>query len=169
MEIYVVQQGDDIVAIADKYSIAVEKLISDNGLMNPYSLVTGQTLVILTPKVSYIVKQGDTLASIADSNDISIMQLIRNNPFLYDREFIYPGESLVIRYDLVKDIQVNGFTYVFLNQETIIRALPYLTFISILNYRITENKIINFGDDTEIIQLAKEYDTIPLLMISAFS
>lgn len=167
MEIYVIQQGDDIVSIADKYGITVEKLISDNGLFNPYSLVIGQTIVILYPKESYIIIQGDTLESIAVSNNISLMQLMRNNPFLYEREFIYPGESLVISYNTVKDIQVNGFTYVFLNRDILARALPYLTFISIFNYRITEDlTIINYGDDTEIIKMAKEYDTQPLMMIS---
>ena len=170
MDIYVVQPGDDIESIANKYGITVERLISDNGLINSNFLVDGQTIVILYPKKTYTVKQGDTITTIADSNGISIMQLMRNNPFLYDREFIYPDESLVISYNTVKDIQVNAYTYVFSSQDILIRALPYLTFISIYNYRIAEDAtIINYGDDSEIIRLAKEYDTIPLLMISAFS
>lgn len=170
MEIYAIQQGDNIESIANKYGISVERLISDNGLINPYSLVIGQTLVILFPERSYTVKSGDTLTTIAENNGISIMQLIRNNSFLYDREFIYPGESLVISYNTVKDIQVNGYSYVFLNQDILIKALPYLTYISIFNYRISEHaNIINYGDDTEIIRLAKEYDTMPLLMISTYS
>ena len=170
MDIYVVQLGDNIEEIANKYGITVERLISDNGMINPYSLVVGQTIVILYPKVTYIVKQGDTLTTIADSNEISIMQLMRNNPFLYDRDFIYPDESLVISYNTVKDIQVNAYTYVFPSQDILTRALPYLTFISIFNYRIVEDaNIINFGDDSEIIRLAEEYDTIPLLMISTLS
>lgn len=86
MDLYVVQQGDNIESIANKYGISVERLISDNGLINPYSLVVGQSLVILYPKSTYTVKQGDNLATIADFNGISFMQLIRNNPFLHDRE-----------------------------------------------------------------------------------
>lgn len=172
MEIYVVQQGDDIESIANKYGISVERLITDNGLINPYSLVVGQTLVILYPKSTYIVKQGDTLATIAESNGISIMQLIRNNPILYDREFIYPDETLVISHNTIRDVQVNGYTNVFLSQDILIRSLPYLTFISIYNYQIAEIdglKIISSGDDTNIIKMAKQYSTIPLMMISALS
>jgi spore germination protein len=60
MDIYVVQSGDNIQLIVNKYGITVERLISDNGLINPYSLVVGQTLVILYPKKTYIIKQGDT-------------------------------------------------------------------------------------------------------------
>lgn len=169
MEIYVVQQGDNIEIIANKYDISVERLISDNGLINPYSLVVGQSLLILFPEKSYTVMLGDTLETIAESNGISFMQLLKNNPFLYDREFIYPGESLVISYNTLKDIQVNGYSYVFISPDTLARALPYLTYISIFNYKISENgDIINYGDDTEIIRLAIEYDTMPLLMFSTY-
>jgi spore germination protein len=139
-------------------------------MINPYALVVGQTIVILYPSQTYTVQQDDTLATIADNNGISLMQLMRNNPILYDREYIYTGESLVISYDTVKDVQVIGYTYAYLNRDILIRALPYLTFISIFNYRITENaNIINYGDETEIIKMAKEYDTHPLMMISSFS
>lgn len=172
MEIYVIQPGDDIESIAYKYGISIERLISDNGLINPYTLVVGQTLVILNPKNIYIVKQGDTLSSIAESYGISVMQLIRNNPFLYDREYLYPDEILVIDYHTVKDIQVNGYTNSFISQEVLARSLPYLTYISIYNYQITENgssRIMSLGDDSNIIRMAKQYSTVPLLMISALS
>lgn len=172
MEIYVVQEGDNIDIIAAKYGISVERLITDNGLINPYSLVVGQALVILNPRETYTVKQGDTIEAIADNHGISVMQLIRNNPFLYDRNYIYPDETLVIEFNTVKDIQVNGYTNTFISQESLLRSLPYLTYISIFNYQIAENdssQIISFGDDSHIIRMAKQYSTIPLLMMSALS
>lgn len=170
MEIYVVQYGDRIETIASKYGITVERLISDNGLINPYSLVVGQALVILNPQKTYTVQQGDTLAGIVAKNGITEMQLIRNNPFLYDREYILQGDTLVISYNTVKDIQVNGLTTAYINPNILIRALPYLTFLSIYNYQFTETSDINtYGDDTAIIRMAKQYDTIPLLMISTLS
>lgn len=170
MEIYIVKHGDNIESIANKYGITVERLITDNGLINPQSLVIGQALVILKPKITYTVMSGDTLESIANINHISLMQLIRNNPFLYDREFIYPGEGLVIQYNTIKDIEVNGYSSSYINKDTLYRALPYLTYISIYNYQFESgSQIISLGDDTEIIKEAKGYSTIPLLMISASS
>lgn len=169
MEIYIVQPGDNIISIANRFGISVERLISDNGLINPYSLVVGQALVILYPDRTYTVQQGDTLSSIAESNGISLMQLLRSNPFLYDREYIIPGESLVINYNTTKDIEVNGYSNVFTSQEILSRALPYLTYISVNNYRFGADSIISYGDDTNIIRMAKEYSTIPLFMISALS
>ena len=170
MDIYIIQPGDNINTIADKYGMTTERLISDNGLINPYALVPGQALVILHPKTTYIVKQGDTLASIAASNEITFLQLVRNNPFLYNREHIFPGEALTIEYSTLRDVQVNGFTYVFINRDILTRALPYLTYLSVYNYRIMEDAvIIDYGEDNEVIKLTKEYNTLPLLMISAFS
>ena len=57
MEIYIVQHGDSVESIANRYGISVERLISDNGISNPKILVVGQALVILIPKETYIVKR----------------------------------------------------------------------------------------------------------------
>lgn len=155
MKIYIVQLGDTIQSIAKKYNISTERLITDNGLINPYSLVVGQSLVILNPKKIYVVKPGDTLESIAINNSITFMQLIRNNPFLFDRNYINQGDRLVIEFNTVKDIQVNGYTTAFLSADILTRSLPYLTYLSINNYRIADNhclEIISLGDDSNIIK-----------------
>ena len=172
MELYVVQFGDNVESIAERYGISIERLISDNGLINPYSLVVGQTIVILYPKTIHTVMPGDTLESIAESYGTSVMILIRNNPFLHDREFLYQDETIVIDYNTIRDIQINGYTNSFISQEILPRAFPYLTFLSVFNYQIVDSDnpiIITFGDDTNIISMAKQYSTIPLLMISALS
>lgn len=170
MDIYIVQAGDTIQSIANKFTISVEKLIRDNGLINATTLVLGQAIIILYPQKTYVVKPGDTLSTIAETNGISIMQLIRNNPFLFYRNHLNTGESLVISYDTEGDIEINGYAYSFINRDILKHTSPYLTYISVFNYRITEDiQIINYGDDSDIIKIAKDYQTIPLLMISAFS
>ncbi len=47
MEIYVVQPGDDVDAIAARYDIAVQDLIWANQIDYPYRLAVGQALLIL--------------------------------------------------------------------------------------------------------------------------
>ena len=42
MDIYVVQQGDTIFSIAERYGVTATKLSQDNGLDKPFDLVTGQ-------------------------------------------------------------------------------------------------------------------------------
>lgn len=170
MEIYIVMPGDSIESIANRHGISIARLILDNGLENPDDLVVGQSLIILHPSQTYIVKDGDSLSSIAAANQTTLLQLIRDNPFLNSRDYIYPSETLFLRFDVDHDIYTNGYAYSFINRNILKKTLPYLSFLSVFNYRSTESgSIISYGDDSDIIELANLYHTTPLLMISALS
>jgi spore germination protein len=168
MEIYIVQMGDTIYSIAERFGLNVERLMFENNIRYPDQLVIGQALVIAYPKQSHIVQEGDTLQGIAETYNVSILQILRNNPFLSDRKDIYPGESLVISYNTTGSIITNGFTFPFIDRNTLIKTLPNLTYLSIFNYRFLENfDIFVFDDnDAELIRIAKEYEVVPLLLIS---
>ena len=167
MEIYIVQDNDTIEAIAEKFGVTTKKLIQDNGIKNPERLVVGQTIVIAYPKEVHIVQEGDTLESIARTYHVSVMQILRNNAFLSEREFLLPGETLVISYETDRNIVTNGYAYVYLNKNTLIKTLPFLTYLSVFNYRLDKNgKIIPYGNDEEVIRLAGDYGVIPLMMVT---
>ncbi|MDF2588326.1 MAG: hypothetical protein K0S41_2167 [Anaerocolumna sp.] len=168
MDIYVVQNGDTIDSIASKYGVTVDKLIHDNGSIITVNLVPGQAIVITYPEQTHIVMAGDTLTSIANTYGISVMQLLQYNTFLSEREYIYPGESLVIKYPTKGVLYTHGFLYTYINRQTLIKTLPLLSYLSIFNYRITEDyKIDTLGEDSDLINLALEYGTIPIMMISS--
>jgi spore germination protein len=170
MDIYVVQPGDTIVSIANKFGIPVYQLIQDNGLENTINLANGQAIVITYPTKTHIVQEGDTLQSIAKMYGTTLLQLLRNNSFLSDREYIYPGETLVISYETQGKLITNGYAYPFINNNTLIKVLPYLTYLSIFNYRVMEaGEVISYNNDIPLIEAAITYGTIPLLMISAMS
>jgi spore germination protein len=170
MEIYIVQQGDTVVSIAERFGVNPERLATDNGLSNPEQLAVGQTIVIAYPKQAHIVQQGDTLQSIAEAYDTSVLQLLKNNPNLSNREFIYPGEQLVISYDTKGDITTTGFAFPFITQEILVKTLPSLTYLAVFNYRISnDGDIFTFHDDTRIIRTAKEYGNVPILLISVLT
>ncbi|MDF2586933.1 MAG: hypothetical protein K0S41_774 [Anaerocolumna sp.] len=171
MEIYIVQEGDTINSIAEKFGILLSKLISDNGLVEPYSLVVGQTIVIAYPKLSYTVQEGDTLQSIADSFQISVMQLLRNNPELSNREFIYPGETITISYENNKGkFMIIGVAYPYIREDLLKKTLPYLTYLTIFNYRVNKDgQIIESDDDTEMIRIAKSYGVAPLMLLTTLT
>ncbi len=170
MEIYIVQEGDTINSIADKYGISVEKLLIDNSINDPNKLVIGQTIIIAYPKQTHVVQQGDTIQSVAGDYNVSVMQLLRNNPNMMDRNIIQPGETLVISYNTGKSITTNGYAFPYINQNILIKTLPGLTYLSIFNYRISESiEITQYYDDTEIINLSKIYGTIPLLLFSVLT
>jgi len=170
MEIHVVQQGETLQMIADSYGITEDMLIRDNGLENTYNLVIGQALVIAVPEVVYTVKEGDSLVSIADSFNVTIMQLLMNNPFLSDREYIYPGEVLIISYNRKGDITIHGNTNPNIDRNILRKTLPYLTYLSIVNYTATnEGEIISYYDDSQIIEITKAYGVIPLLLLTTLT
>jgi spore germination protein len=170
MEIYVVQEGDNIYSISGKFGISVDRLVMNNGLKNPYELTIGQALVIAYPLESYTVQEGDTLQSIADLYQVSLMKILRNNPYLTDREYIYPGETIVISYSTIKSIATNGFTYPYIRRDTLIKTLTNLTYLSVFNYMVADGgDIIAYHDDTEIVQTSIEYGVIPLLMLTSLT
>ena len=170
MLIHVVRSGDTIQSIADNYGTSVEKLIKDNGLDPLATLVIGQCIVITYPEQIYVVKEGDTLFDIAEAYDVSVLQLQMNNPSLGGRTVIYPGEIIILKYNRKGYITTHGNTIPFINRDTLLRTLPYLTYLSILNYTATyEGDIISFYDDTEVIQLAKEYQVVPLLLLTTLT
>jgi Predicted glycosyl hydrolase len=173
MIIHVVRAGDTIESIANQYGISSIRLIQDNGLDPKESLVLGQTIVIVHPEQVYIVKEGDTLTGIAAENGITLLQLIQNNPFLSVRDYIYPGEELVIRYnDKNGEMIINGFANSYLHKEVLTKTLPFLTYLTIWENYITENaEIISVedGDILEIIQLSKDYGVAPMMLITAFT
>ena len=171
MQIHVVQQGETIGTIADLYGISVEKLIQDNELTNPTMLVVGQSLIVAFPELTYTVVEGDTLQRIAEMNDVSVMQLYRNNPFLAEREFLYTGEILVIKYDNTKgQMAIHGNAYPFINSTILKKTLPYLTYLSIINYTATtEGEIVSYNDDTDIIRTAKDYSVMPLMLLTTLT
>lgn len=170
MDIYVVQQGDTLDSIAEITGASVDRLILDNGLEELDHLVVGQALVIAYPQETYTVLEGDTLEGIAESHGITIIQLLRNNPFLSDREYIYPGETLIISYGSKNGkMATNGFAYPFIGRDILIKTLPFLTYLTIFNYRATEEGELIDIDDEEIIQLAKDYGVAPVMLMSTVS
>lgn len=170
MIIHVVQSGETIEAIAEKYNISAARLIQDNNLLPQDTLVPGQAIVIVYPEQVYIVKEGDTLASIAADNDISLLQLLQNNPFLSDRQYIYPGEELVLRYaPKYGNMTTNGFASPYINSKLLTKTLPFLSYLSIWGNYITANADIISVNDAEIIQLAKDYGVAPIMLVSAYT
>ena len=168
MTIHVVQTGETINTIAEQYKVSAERLILENGIINPNDLVVGQTIVIVQPLISYTIQEGDSLSEIAARYEISLIQIYRNNPFLANREYIYPGETIILSYDSEKlrSIQTSGYAYSFVNKEVLRTTLPFLTYLTIFDYRQTADGGIIEPDDQEVIDIAKEYGVAPMMLAS---
>lgn len=169
MIIHEVQKGDTANSIATKYKIPVSRLQRDNDLTPNANLNIGQALMITYPIKTYVVQSGDTLKSIATAFGVTELELLRNNPQLSDTNALTDGMELVIRYNnKEKQIYVNGFTNAFIDLQVLKKTLPYLTYITILNYMIQKDGGLIAIRDEPIIKLARAYGVAPIMFLSAF-
>jgi murein DD-endopeptidase MepM/ murein hydrolase activator NlpD len=106
---YVVQAGDTVSAIAEKFGISADTIRWQNNLASKDSIKEGQTLQILPiTGVSHTVKKGDTVYSIAKKYDVD-PQVIVNYPFnafTNDETFELAIGQVIIVPDGVKPAEV---------------------------------------------------------------
>jgi membrane-bound lytic murein transglycosylase D len=100
---YVVQKGDSLYKIANKFETTTQEIRSLNRMRNN-DLSTGQVLIISghpaetakSKSQSYKVLKGDTPNSIAQKHQMELADLLRLNK-LTPRSTIFPGQSLVVQ------------------------------------------------------------------------
>ncbi len=171
MIIYTVQSGDSVYSIARKNGTTPSRIIIDNNLENPGRLSVGQSLVLLYPTRTHTVRGGETLSAIARMYGVSVDTLWRNNPSLAGGMYIYPGQTLNISYEKppLGRIVTDGYAYPYIDREVLRTSLPYLTYLSIFAYGMNEDGTLipPVGGDEELISIAGEYGTVPLMMLTS--
>jgi LysM repeat protein len=100
--IHIVQWGENLTSIAQRYGTSIQAIVETNGLFNPNRIYAGQRLLIrvggsLPPASgqSYTVQLGDTLTAIADRYGVSASAIARANN-LVNPNRIYAGQRLLI-------------------------------------------------------------------------
>lgn len=156
MLIHVVQQGDNIYAIANQYQTTIDELVQVNGLDRPEDLVVGQTLVI--PTDTYTVQRGDSLYSIANRYNTTPQELAEFNGIELNSP-LQIGQVLEIPQPAKTDITSNAYVEPIgdsvsdtLQQSARARA-PYLTYLSPFSYQVNR-------DGTLIPPLLDDFPTI---------
>lgn len=173
LTIYTVKEGDSIYSISRTFGVPPSRIITDNMLTLPGSLVPGQDIVILYPTRTHSVRGGETLYSIAEDFGVTLNELYRNNPMLDGSPTVFPGQVLNISYEAppLGEITSLGYAYPFIDETVLRRTLPYLTYLSIFTYGITDDGelIEPQGGDSELVRIAKEYGTVPLMMLTSLN
>ena len=169
MTIHVVQSGDTITSISDRYGVSAERIIIENELPNPDNLLVGQSIGIRVPATTHTVVAGDTVASVAQANNISNIQLLQRNPQVAVTQTLIPGQTLVITYaneKVIDTIVTNGYAYPFIERDILRKTLPYLTYLSIFTYGFTPEGDLIPIEDTELISIAQEFGVAPIMMLA---
>ena len=110
-DIYVVQEGDTIDSISDKYNITSYILNRINGFDSNYVLGVGDSIIV--PKITsiyfdyYTIKKGDSLYKIADKYGVDYKLLALINGLNVD-DYIYIDQVIAVpkngvNYYVVKD------------------------------------------------------------------
>jgi len=170
--IYTVKNGDSVYSIAKIYGISPERIIVDNGLMPPYNLCLGQSLLILIPYITHTVQEGETLSSIAEKYELSQNELYRRNYSLHGNDNIYVGQTLIIEYkDSYTDYSIlsNSYAYPFISDRTLNTVMPYLSGIVPFTYGFTEEGKLIYLEDEKIIDSANKYNSSAFLHLSTLT
>ena len=167
MEIHVVQPGDSLYRIAQRYGTSLPFLIQQNELHEPYRLTPGQTIVVPQPTQTYTVRRGDTLGDIAARNGTTVLALWQNNPQLGGTDRIYPGQSLVLSYGpKLGTFAVNGYAYPNIDLRVLRKTLPYLPYLSVFSYGFDRMGRILPKNADLLTRMARQYGVRPLLVLT---
>jgi len=96
---YIVQPGDTLFSIAQRFGVDVHELARINNITDPSTIYVGQKLIIpVSPSKStklYKVQPGDTLSQIAEKFGVSMQAIMELNG-ITDPDQIYVGQVLRI-------------------------------------------------------------------------
>jgi len=93
---YVVEKGDTLNSISQKFGISLETVLQANDLSRNSVIRPGQKLIILPVSgVLHIVRKGDTLSQIAQIYKAKVDEIVAINS-LADKDDIFIGDLLII-------------------------------------------------------------------------
>jgi spore germination protein len=173
LNIYVVQPGDSVYAIARKYGVSPQRITVLNELDQLPHLVVGQALVIPSTERAYTVQSGDTLWSISKKFGVSVDSIVTLNNITSPSN-ISIGMTLRIP-EFSKNygyIEVNGYIEPSTAEKetAIINDVgAFLTYLSPFSYHVNSNGTLTPINDTAILQASRKFRIAPLLVVTNFS
>ncbi len=171
MIIHRVKKGDTLSGIAREYGVSIYNLLANNGLSLDETLVVGQTVVVLIPRITHTVRQGETLLSIANFYNTTLNQLYRNNPQLNATDNLSVGQSLFIAYSDEKlgITEINGYAYEYVDLDLLRFQQPYMTYLAPFTYGFNQAGDLVIPKDNPLLEIAEKFGTVPLLHLSTLT
>lgn len=165
--LYTIKAGDTLYKIAKAYGTTIETLIEVNGLTRPNDLAIGQNIWIPSSSTTstYTVKNGDTMYMIARRYGISLDSLINANPQISNPNIIQVGQVINIP-DTRPTIEVNGYAIANINEMTLERTLPSLTYLSIFSYQAKPDGSLTPLYEENLIAQARRANVAPNMVVT---
>ncbi|MFJ8247444.1 LysM peptidoglycan-binding domain-containing protein [Peribacillus asahii] len=176
MTVHVVQKGESLWQIANRYQVPVSTIVEVNGLPSANAIIPGLALYIPDEAIvqirPYTVKAGDTFLQLANRFNTTIEAILQANPRI-DPSQLYIGQRLLIPTPLKPQIETLGFIIPYSPQSIlpILRTLSNsLTYIAVVSYSFTtQGYAYVLLDDTEVVRESNKLGVTTLLMIRNFT
>lgn len=168
MFLYTVRPGDSVYSISRQFDVNAQQIIEDNQLTNLQQLVVGQSLVISVDNVQHTLAPGETLSMLARRYQVSVAAILRANPQITDPSQIQAGQVITIPSPTRRlgTIAVNGYGFPGINEDTLRRTLPGLTYCSIFSYQVNADGTLNPIEDETAIGIARAGGVAPMMVIT---
>lgn len=114
------------------------------------------------------IRAGDSLYQIGKSYGVSVEQLVRANG-IDPHKYLVVGDSLIVPSprEKIGALEVNGYAYPFIERAALQKALPYLTYLSIFSYGVTEEgRLVPPQGDEPLIEAARSAGVQPMLVLT---
>ncbi len=172
MEIYTVKRGDTLYSVARETGVGANFIAIWNAIPAPYTLVVGQSLLILTPSTVYTVREGDTYDTISARTCVAKRKIFANNPQAYGGAApLYAGQTLVLAFaeEAEASAAFTGYAYPFIENRLLRYAVPYLSALIPFTYGFTPTGALVPLDDEALISAAKSVGTSALMHLSTLT
>lgn len=170
MPMYVIQAGDTLWRISQRYRVPVERIAEANGLRDAARIVPGQSLVVPVPE-QVAVRAGDTLWEISSRYELPLDQLIAVNR-IDPRRPLRIGELLTVP-RVGPGVETLGF-YIpeggEADRAALADILPRLTYLALFDYRATAAGELTppAGGVEAAVATARAARTLPLGVLTNF-
>ena len=165
MKIHTTKAGESIKDIAKEYEVNEEAIRRINEIPSGEAAV-GEELLIQIPTRSYTTQYGDTIDRISLRFGIRKNELYALNPWIIGNE-LSPGENLTLRIceKRMGSAAANGYFYKGCRTEKLMRAMPYLTYVSFATARADRGGIRKTLDTRREVAICNENNKIPLIKL----
>ena len=167
MIIHNVKSGETLTGVASCYGISPIKLAENNGISHKSDLIEGEELLILQPSRSTNAKSGESLDDIARRFGVRESTLLGINPELCGSGRLYAGQPIAVRYGQpLYGLGIgNGYYYRGCSREALMRALPYLNYVTVSGAVGRGGRVNMLFDDAEVLSLARAAGKLPMLRL----
>lgn len=167
MNIHTVELGESIRDVSKRYGVSPIKLAENNGIGERGRLITGEELLILMPTRTTNARRGERLSDISRRFGVKEERLLGINPELCGSGILYDGQPLTVKYgEPTFGMGIgNGYLYRGCTRESLMRALPYLSYVTICSAVGRGGGVSNLFDDKEPLSLALAAGKLPILRL----